>query len=71
MVSFGPRDDVNKYEGYDVNGFTFWTEGQDKKSSYLQNSGVSILASSSFYVSAKDQSSVDAKLVYYGRVHEI
>ena len=22
-LAFGPRDDVNKYEGYDVNGFTF------------------------------------------------
>ena len=70
-LAFGPRDDFNKYEGYDVNGFTFWTEGQDKKSSYLQNSGVSILASSTFYASAKDQAPVDAKLVYYGRVHEI
>ena len=34
-LAFGPCDDVNKYEGYDVNGFTFWTKGQDKKSSYL------------------------------------
>ena len=37
---FGSREDDNKYEGYDVYGFTFWTKGQDKKSSYLQNSGV-------------------------------
>ena len=22
-LAFGPREDVNKYEGYDVNGFTF------------------------------------------------
>ena len=52
-LGFGPRDDVNKYEGYDANGFTFWTEGQDKKSSYLWNSGVSILSSSTFYASAR------------------
>ena len=69
-LALDPREDVNKYEGYNVNGFLFWTEGQHK-SSYLLNNGVSILGSSTFYVSAKDQSPVDAKLVYYGRVHEI
>ena len=53
-LAFGPRDNFDKYEGYDVNDFTFWTEGQDKKSSNLQNSGVFILASSTFYASAKD-----------------
>ena len=62
-LAFGPRENVNKYKGYDVNWFTFWTEGLDKKLSYLQNSRVSILASSKFYASAKDQSPVDAKLV--------
>ena len=60
-----------KYEGYNVNGFTFWTKGQDKKSSYQQISGVSILASSTFYTSAKGQSPVDSKLLYYRQVHEI
>ena len=69
--AFGPRKDANKFEGYDANGFIFWTEGQDKKSSYLQNSGVSILASFTFYASAKDQSPVDDKLVYNRRVNEI
>ncbi|XP_048502949.1 uncharacterized protein LOC104896462 [Beta vulgaris subsp. vulgaris] len=70
-LAFGPREAVNKYEGYDINGFTFWSEGQDEKSSSLQNSGVSVLASSTFYASAKDRNPVDAKLLYYGRIQEI
>ena len=28
-LAIGPRKDANNYEGYDVNGFTFLTEGQD------------------------------------------
>ncbi|XP_057250629.1 uncharacterized protein LOC130591359 [Beta vulgaris subsp. vulgaris] len=35
-LAFGPREAVNKYEGYDINGFTFWSEGQDEKSSSLK-----------------------------------
>jgi hypothetical protein len=70
-LTFGPRDDVSKYLGYNVSGFTFWTDGQDKKSSYLQIRGVSILLSSTFYASVKDQSSVDSKSLYNGRVDEI
>ena len=69
--AFGPREDVNKFEGYDVNGYTFYTEAQDEKSSSLQNSGVSVVASSTFFASAKDQALVDPKLLYYGRVQEI
>ena len=52
----------------------------EKKMHPVDKSSLSILfqarsgvlqASSTFYASAKDQSPVDAKLVYYGRVREI
>ena len=48
LLAFSPRDDVKKYKGYDINGFIFYTESEDKKTSDLQNSEVSILASSTF-----------------------
>ena len=49
-LAFGPREAVQMYEGYDVNGYSFWTERQDMKSLTTQNSGVSIEASSIYYV---------------------
>ncbi|XP_056698036.1 uncharacterized protein [Spinacia oleracea] len=70
-LAYGPRDSVNSYEGYDINGYTFWTERQDEKSLSTQNSGVSLAASSTQYASSKDKSPVDSKLLFYGRVQEI
>ena len=51
---FHNRVICEELKGYDVNGFTFWTKGQDKKSSYLQNSGISISVSSTFYANVKE-----------------
>ncbi|XP_021728353.1 uncharacterized protein LOC110695429, partial [Chenopodium quinoa] len=59
------------FEGYDINGYTFWTEHRDQKSSSTQNSGVTLVASSTEFASAKDTSPVDAQLSYYGRIQEI
>jgi hypothetical protein len=49
------------YQGYDINGYTFYIEQQDKKSIY-QNSGVR--------VDAYDVTSQD-KNMYYGQIQEI
>jgi hypothetical protein len=49
------------YQGYDKNGCTFYTEQQDKKSTY-QNSGVR--------VDANDATDQD-KNMYYGQIQEI
>jgi hypothetical protein len=49
------------YQGYDINGYMFCTEQQDKKSTY-QNSGVC--------VDAYDAMSQD-KNMYYGQIQEI
>ena len=70
-LAYGPRDDVRSFEGYDINGYTFWTEGRDLKSSSTQNSGVTLVASSREFASSKDKSPVDAELSYYGRIQEI
>jgi hypothetical protein len=52
---------VVTYQGYDINGYTFYTEQQDKKSTY-QNSGVR--------VDVYDVTSQD-KNMYYGQIQEI
>jgi hypothetical protein len=57
----GPIFTVVTYEGYDINGYTFYTEHQDKKSTY-QNSGVCVDA---YDVMGEDKS------MYYGQIQEI
>jgi hypothetical protein len=52
---------VMTYQGYDINGYTFYTEQQDKKSTY-QNSDVR--------VDAYDATGQD-KNMYYGQIQEI
>jgi hypothetical protein len=49
------------YQGYDINGYTFYTKQQDKKCTY-QNSGVR--------VDAYDAMGQD-KNMYYGQIQEI
>jgi hypothetical protein len=49
------------YQGYGINGYTFYTKQQDKKSTY-QNSGV--------HVDAYDVMGQD-KNMYYGQIQEI
>jgi hypothetical protein len=49
------------YQGYDINGYTFYTEQQDKKNTY-QNSGVRVDA---YDVMGQD------KNMYYGQIQEM
>jgi hypothetical protein len=57
----GPIFTIVTYQGYDINGYTFYTEQQDKKSTH-KNSGV--------YVNAYDVTDQD-KNMYYGQIQEI
>jgi hypothetical protein len=57
----GPIFTVMTYQGYDINGYTFYTKQQDKKSTY-QNSGVRVDA-----YGARGQD----KNIYYGQIQEI
>jgi hypothetical protein len=57
----GPIFIVVIYQGYDINGYMFYAEQQDKKSMY-QNSGVCIDA---YDVTGQD------KIMYYGQIQEI
>ena len=40
-LAVGPLFTITSYQAYDINGYTFYTTAQDKKSTY-QNSGVCI-----------------------------
>jgi hypothetical protein len=42
-LAAGPLFTVTRYEGMDINGYTFYIMNQDKKSTY-QNSGVRVRA---------------------------
>jgi hypothetical protein len=57
----GPIFTVVTYQGYDINGYIFYTEQQDKKIMY-QNSGVHV---ESYDVTSKDKST------YYSQIQEI
>jgi hypothetical protein len=61
ILALGPIFTVMTYQGYDINGYTFYTERQDKKSMY-QNSGVRVDA---YDVNGED------KTAYYGQIQEI
>jgi hypothetical protein len=57
----GPFFTIVTYQGYGINGYTFYTEQQDKKSIY-QNSGVRVDA---YDVTGQD------KNMYYAQIQEI
>ncbi|GJT96483.1 hypothetical protein Tco_1092001 [Tanacetum coccineum] len=64
QLGYRPRR-VLQYQGYDINGYTFYTEQQDDKST-VQNSGVTLIATTT------DSSRMSiAKDSYYGVVDEI
>jgi hypothetical protein len=57
----GPSSTFLKYQGYDINGFTFYTKKQDGKSTY-QSSGVCF--------DAHDENG-NVEVTYYGFIEEI
>ncbi|XP_031120919.1 uncharacterized protein LOC116024158 [Ipomoea triloba] len=60
-LAYGPGILVSCYEGYDINGYTFYTKRQDEKS-VVQNSGVTLIALSKDYSSAKDTKPIDVAI---------
>ena len=53
-LAFGPSENVISYEGYDVNGYCFYTKRRDEKST-MQNSGVSLVAYGLHFANSKDK----------------
>ncbi|XP_031127665.1 uncharacterized protein LOC116029765 [Ipomoea triloba] len=69
-TTHGPSMQVVCYNGYDINGFSFYTKAQDEKRT-MQNSGVSLVANSMHFSSSKDKNPVIAELSYYGVIEKI
>ncbi|KAK1369434.1 hypothetical protein POM88_035526 [Heracleum sosnowskyi] len=69
-LAYGPDIPVQSYEGYDVNGYTFYTQCQDNKS-IVQNNGVCVEASSTKFDRGNSIRSQDIKKSYYGMIEEI
>ncbi|KAL4567575.1 hypothetical protein LXL04_023163 [Taraxacum kok-saghyz] len=66
----GPEHLVTTYKGYDISDYTFYTNQQDHKSS-VQNSGVTVIASTELSGDTIDARSRIAKESYYGVIKEI
>nr|GEX07048.1 hypothetical protein [Tanacetum cinerariifolium] len=62
---------VVKYQGYVINGYTFYKKEQDDKST-LQNSGVTLIAlTTELSTVNREERSKNAKKAYYGVIQEI
>ncbi|KAL4573860.1 hypothetical protein LXL04_020680 [Taraxacum kok-saghyz] len=66
----GPEELVATYQGYDISGYTFYTNQQDQKST-VQNSGVTVIASTEVFGDTRDARLRIAKESYYGVIQEI
>ncbi|XP_074324358.1 uncharacterized protein LOC141661273 [Apium graveolens] len=69
-LAYGPDIPVRSYQAFDVNGYTFYTKCQDDKCT-VQNSGVSVEASSTKFERGNSITSRDIKKSYYGVIEEI
>ena len=59
-LAVSPLLTITRYRAYDINGYTFYTTAQDKKSTY-QNSGLCI----------EVVDNEDEKIAYYGKIGDI
>ncbi|XP_010681270.2 uncharacterized protein LOC104896251 [Beta vulgaris subsp. vulgaris] len=66
----GPNTKARRYMGYFVNGYRFCTKGRDSRIK-TQNSGVTLIATTSSFASSRDQNPVDEDVTYYGVIEEI
>jgi hypothetical protein len=66
-LAVGPLFTVTRYEGMDINGYTFYTMTQDKKSD-CQNSGVRVRA---IVDDSNDDDDVTETDTYYDQIEEI
>ncbi|XP_074278631.1 uncharacterized protein LOC141602226 [Silene latifolia] len=69
-LAHGPGMHVLTYQGYDINGYSFYTKDQDDRST-MQNSGVALMAMSMSVASAKDSRPAYDAQPYFGVIKEI
>ena len=69
-IAHTPKVYVIKHNAYVINGYRFNTKSLDDVRS-MQNSGISIIANTTQFSSAKDQKPVSSDITYYGVIQEI
>jgi hypothetical protein len=70
LLGEGPQVVVRTFQGYEINGYTFYTKLQSDKSA-TQNSGVMLVADSEEFSRSGDARAVIASKSYYGVIEEI
>ena len=70
LLGEGPQMVVRTFQGYEINGYTFYTKLQSDKST-MQNSGVTLVATSQEFGRSGDARPVLASKSYYGVIEEI
>ena len=68
-ISRGPSPLVIKHSAYLINGLQFNTEARDSIRT-TQNSGVSLVAKTMQFSSAKDKNPIYSDMIYYGVIKE-
>ncbi|WMV37972.1 hypothetical protein MTR67_031357 [Solanum verrucosum] len=69
-LSRGPNYVAKRYSGYLINGYRFHIRQRDARCK-TQNSGVTVVASTTSFASSKDKNPIAADLTYYGRIVDI
>ncbi|KAL4021068.1 hypothetical protein IC575_019857 [Cucumis melo] len=69
-IAHGPSPDVATYSGYIINGYHYHTKRRDDIRR-VQNSGVSITATTMQVSSSKDKNPVMSDMTFYGVIREI
>ncbi|KAK6793689.1 hypothetical protein RDI58_007142 [Solanum bulbocastanum] len=70
QLSRGPNSIAKRYSGYLINGYRFHVRQRDARRK-TQNSGVTLVASTTSFASSKDKNMIAADLTYYGRIVDI
>ncbi|XP_028208335.1 uncharacterized protein LOC114391537 [Glycine soja] len=70
LLALGPNLNVPTWQGYDINGYAFYTKSQDERST-MQNSGVSVEGEAAHFSSVSDNNPINASMSYYGVIEDI
>ncbi|XP_042460417.1 uncharacterized protein LOC122043920 [Zingiber officinale] len=70
LLAKGPCPTARRFTGYYVNGYRLYTKLHDTKCK-TQNSGVSVIASTSSFASSRDKNPVVGDVDYFGAIIEI
>ncbi|WMV13399.1 hypothetical protein MTR67_006784 [Solanum verrucosum] len=70
QLSRGPNYVAKRYSGYLINGYRFHVRQRDAWRK-TQNSGVTLVASTTSFANSKDKNLIAADLTYYGRIVDI